>query len=189
MNQRVTSPGTANGRRAWLFFSLLLPALASKVSTQHPSPPIQADSDAPPYPQNDSRPYLRVISTPPLRFEDLLPPPDLSVRPPAGAPPKFPAKEKTGPDVVLPPKPPAAAAAAAASAKANEIHAGSTTAAAPAPPVPSAILPDDVPSQVRAEDFLPYFQYPGAGRRVRGEGQPPAAPSLPASTATYTQGE
>jgi hypothetical protein len=55
--------------------------------------------------------------------------------------------------------------------------------------VPSAILPDDVPSQVHAEDFLPYFQYPGAGRQGRGEGQPPAAPSLPRSTATYTQGE
>jgi hypothetical protein len=184
MNQRVTSPGTATGRRAWLFLSLLLPAFAGKVNTPNAAPLIRADADAPPYPQ-DSRPYLRVINSPPLRFEDPPPPPDLAVRPPAGGPPKLPEteKDKTGPDVVLPKRPPPAmAAAAVAEAKADEIHA-----AAPVVVPPPAILPDDVPSQVRPEDFLPYFQYPGMGRRSRGADAPPANPPLPTSTATYNQ--
>jgi hypothetical protein len=185
MNQRVTSPGTATGRRAWLFLSLLLPAFAGKVNTPNAAPLIRADADAPPYPQ-DSRPYLRVINSPPLRFEDLPPPPDLAVRPPASGPPKLPEtekdKDKTGPDVVLPKRvSPAKAAAAAAEAKANEIHV-----AAPVVIPPPAILPDDVPSQVRPEDFLPYFQYPGMGRRARSDA-PAANPPPPASTATYNQ--
>src|SRR5271170_2003210 len=98
MNQRVTSPGTAKGRRAWLFLSLLLPAVASKVSTQNSSAPIRADSEAPPYSRQNSRPYLRVVAAPALRFEDLPPPPDLSVHPPAGAPPKVPEKDMASPD-------------------------------------------------------------------------------------------
>ena len=48
---------------------------------------------------------------------------------------------------------------------------------APAKPTSAPIIPDDVRPAVRAEDFLPYFQIPGA-----------AAPApLPPSTATYTQ--
>jgi hypothetical protein len=83
-------------------------------------------------------------------------------------------------DVVLPkvvPKPVVIAATKAAAAP-----------AAPAGPPPPAILPDDVPAQVRPEDFLPYFQYPGAAPRGRGAEAPPAPP-LPVSTATYIQSE
>jgi hypothetical protein len=187
MNQRVTSPGTAKGRRAWLFLSLLLPAVASKVSTQNSPTPIRADSEVPPYSRQGSRPYLRVVAAPFLRFEDLPPPPDLSVHPPAGAPPKVPEKDKSSPDVVLPKPVPRNAESAS---RPNEIRTASAAAAAPpapAAPTPPPILPDDVPIQVRPEDFLPYFQYPGMSRRVRGEGPAPAAPSLPASSATYEQ--
>ena len=44
--------------------------------------------------------------------------------------------------------------------------------AQPSKPAPAAILPDDTRPVIRAEDFLPYFQVPGA---------------LPPSSATYTQ--
>jgi hypothetical protein len=156
----------------------MLPAFASKMNQPDYSSPVRADSDTPPYPQN-SRPYLRVISTPGLRFEDLPPPPDLSVRPPAGGPPKLP-ETKAGTSTVDagPPKP--APNKPAAPAKAPDNH--------PAPTVatPPPILPDDAPSQVRAEDFLPYFQYPGASRRTRGADASNSIPTPP-STATYNQ--
>ena len=100
---------------------------------------------------------------------------------PAGrsAPPKLPEKVvKTDDQDIIVPKP--APAAPAAATKVIESH--------PAPAAPPApILPDDVPAQVRPEDFLPYFQYPGAGPRGRAE--TPPAPPLPRSTATYTQSQ
>jgi hypothetical protein len=63
------------------------------------------------------------------------------------------------------------------------------------PKPPAAILPDDTRPAVRPEDFLPFFQVPGAAKSA-GEVNvimpanalttPPAAP-LPRSSATYTQ--
>lgn len=66
--------------------------------------------------------------------------------------------------------------------------------AVPARPTPPAILPDDTRPQVRAEDFLPFFQIPGASRRP-GEANliiplspgTPAPTPLPPSSATYSQ--
>jgi hypothetical protein len=189
MNQRVKSPATAKGRRAWIFLSLLLPAFASKVSTQNSMSPL-LDTN-PHYPPN-THPYLHVVMPAALRFEDAEPPPDLVARPPAGAPPKPHEKDNAKPDVVLP-KPAATAAPAPAPvpAKANEVPAPVTAApATPAVQTPPPILPDDVPTQVRPEDFLPYFQYPGSARRGRGDAPPPpASPPLPVSTATYTEGQ
>jgi hypothetical protein len=196
MNFRATPPATAKGRKAWLFVSILLPALASKVNTQR--------GVLPPPPDDESRPYLQVIGPTPLRFEETLPPPDLTVRPPAGAPPK--PEATAGPDVV-PSKPAAsagtpqqrAAAAAAAVAAAKNPAAtrtastsvsagpGATADAAPPPPPPAPIIPDDVPAAVHPEDFLPYFQYPGSAPRADGVRQPPAPAPLPPSSATYTQ--
>jgi hypothetical protein len=51
---------------------------------------------------------------------------------------------------------------------------------APAKPLPAPLLRDDARPQIRAEDFIPFFQVPG---------KRPAAPTtaLPASSATYTQ--
>jgi len=59
---------------------------------------------------------------------------------------------------------------------------------------PLAILPDELHPQVRPEDFLPFFQIPGA---ATGPGDvtlvvpvprnPPAPPTQPTSSATYTQ--
>ncbi len=193
MKHSLRTRKTAKGHGAWLFLTLLLPAFASKVGSQNSLSPIQVDSDKAPYPQR-SRPYLRVIAATPLRFDDPAPPPDLSARPPAGGPPKLPEKDDAKPDVVLPK--PAPAAQSAGQTLTIESHVGvapapSTPAAAPAAPSSLPILPDDAHSQVRAEDFLPYFQYPGTARLgPNGEGSPSSsAPPLPASSATYTEGD
>jgi hypothetical protein len=181
MNHRVSPPGTAKGRRAWLFLSILLPALASKVSTQTTSSPNPLGEGYPAGTAGGSRPYLAAIGPPSLRFEDVLPPPDLATCRPAGAPPKLPEKEKAADKDVILPKPTRAASVAAA--KASPAVPAPASAAAPTPP---GILPDDAPAQVRPEDFLPYFQYPGAAPRGRSAEAPPSPP-LPVSTATYTQ--
>ena len=55
-------------------------------------------------------------------------------------------------------------------AKPEKVNAPQGTAAllVPAKPVPPAILPDDTRPHVRAEDFLPFFQIPGAAPAVWG---------------------
>jgi hypothetical protein len=182
---------TAKGHGAWIFLTLLLPSFASKVGSQNSLPAIQVDSDKAPYPQH-SRPYLRVVAAPPLRFDDPEPPPDLSARPPAGGPPKLPEKGEAKPDVILPKPAPAAQSAGSTltiESRVAAAPAAPTAAAAPAAPSSLPILPDDVHPPVRAEDFLPYFQYPGGRSGRTGDGtSPPAAASLPPSTATYTEG-
>ena len=50
----------------------------------------------------------------------------------------------------------------------------------PANKAPPAILPDDTRPVIKAEDFLPFFQVPGAGASGPTAGLPP-------SSATYTQ--
>jgi hypothetical protein len=187
MNYRVSTPATAKGRRAWLFLSLLLPALASKVTTPNATVPSQSGDGR----NSKSLPYLRFIGPPPLRFQDALPPPDLSVRPPPGAPPKLEEKAaryqqaenadaaKSAPVVAATTEPAPVLKPVAVSEQAD----GPAPAPSAAPVQP--ILPDDVQSKVKPEDFLPFFQYPGAG-----SGEPPVPPApgtLPPSTATYKQ--
>jgi hypothetical protein len=61
--------------------------------------------------------------------------------------------------------------------------------AAPDKPAP-AILPDDTKPQVHAEDFLPYFQFPGAHANPNDVTVAPAPPVpglQPPSSATYRQ--
>jgi hypothetical protein len=142
----------------------------------------------------DSPPYLPIIGAPALRFQHPAPPPDLVTHPVAAAPP-------------IPKLSPTEVAVAQNNAEAVAVPAPDPDAPTPdAPPaqpiVPSPepkrairpILPDDTRAPIRAEDFLPYFQIPGA---ARGPGEvsvilPAAisnapAPSLPPSSATYTQ--
>ncbi len=143
-------------------------------------------------------PYLAFVGAPALRFQKATPPPDVVPRPPAGAPP-VPPLTPTESAVAL------ANAAAAQSAKAGMRPPDETRAIdtkpepKPAPPPgskpPAAILPDDTRPAVRPEDFLPYFQVPGAAKTA-GEVNvimpanafttPPSAP-IPPSSATYTQ--
>jgi hypothetical protein len=59
---------------------------------------------------------------------------------------------------------------------------------------PPPILPDDTRPKVRAEDFLPFFQFPGSAS-ANGDvtvvapvpSSAPTAAPLPASSATYRQ--
>ncbi|MDB6093953.1 MAG: hypothetical protein JWM32_1515 [Verrucomicrobia bacterium] len=140
--------------------------------------------------------YLQALGAPPLRFAELPPPPDLAARPPAAAPPQ-PAMTRTESSVAM---------ANAAAAQSTLLHgpAPAPTAesrietsaggSSPDQPTPSAILPDETRPQVRAEDFLPYFQIPASGGQPgdvtlivpvpRNASSPPA---LPASSATYIQ--
>jgi len=145
-----------------------------------------------------SRAYLRFIGPPQLRFQDALPPPDLSVRPPAGGPPKLRAVNSNsdgGTPEVAPPKPaPPTAPAATMVARKEEVHPNPTSAPPPPPPPPPAILSDDVASKVRPEDFLPYFQFPGAeapSNDVNAANQAQSAQAapktIPRSSATYQE--
>jgi hypothetical protein len=156
----------------------MLPALASKVSTQATSLPAPFGDGPPPLvPEQGARPYLAFVGPPPLRFEELLPPPDLSTHPAAGAPPKVSEQEAKA-------KATSAKPVLVASAPAHPVADKTAPAGPKPPPPPAAILPDDVPSQVHPEDFLPYFQVPGSS----AANQPPAPPAnLPPSRATYTQ--
>jgi hypothetical protein len=136
-----------------------------------------------------TRPYLASMAGPALRFAEALPPPDLSVRPPAGAPPILPSLDST-PDPVVEPVP--AAIPTTSTPVPNEL--ANRSPAKAANPPPARIIPDDTRPAVRPEDFLPFFIFPG---NAQGAGNPtlvlpggltPAAPgTLPLSTATYRQ--
>lgn len=134
-----------------------------------------------------SRPYLAAIDPPGLRFAEALPPPDLSVHPPAGAPPHPPAASEPVVAVALPPSAPNPA----------PVVSGPPPAARPAPAAattPPPILPDETRAKVRPEDFLPFFQFPGNANQADGVTvavpatlTPPAPGNQPPSSATYRQ--
>lgn len=180
MNQSAKPPRAAGARWAGVRLALsLLPVVAISAPSVAPEPTMPS-----------SRPYLTTVDSPALRFSEAIPPPDLTVRPAAGAPPQ-PVEEHSAPliepatgDVtVLPPAPkPAEAVVPTEPAK-----------VVPGKP-PAEILPDDTRPKVRAEDFLPFFQFPGSGS-ANGDvtvvapvpSSAPSAAPLPASSATYRQ--
>jgi len=167
----------------WAGVRLVL-TLLPVVATSAPSVAPELSSDA------MSRPYLATIGSPALRFGEAIPPPDLTVRPSAGAPPQ-PTEEHTAvtPDNVKQDVP------VIAPAPSTAVEIGTPDPSRPAPPAktPAAILPDDTRTKVRAEDFLPFFQFPGttpANGDVTVVAPVPTAPTaapLPASSATYRQ--
>ena len=140
-----------------------------------------------PKPANRSRPYLVVAGPPALRFQDaLVPQPDVSTRPPAGAPPHPMARP--------------AFSAVRVEPRQEEVPSATAATSQPLPPKPAPapeqgttaapILPDEARSKIRPEDFLPYFQFPGAGSNpedVSSVPTPPEPGKLPPSTATYRQ--
>lgn len=146
--------------------------------------------------QPDSPPYLPIVGAPALRFQRPVPPPDLVTHPVAAAPPI----PKLTPTEVAVAQNNAEAAAIAAAEPSVPAPKDASAEAKPAAPSPEPkrvirpILPDDTRAPIRAEDFLPYFQIPGA---AKGPGEVsvimPAnvsnapAPVLPPSSATYTQ--
>jgi hypothetical protein len=198
MNHREQTHLRAGVRRALHSLTLLLlPIVAPKAlsaftpNRARPDQPKESGSDqAPP-------PYLPVLGSPALRFQAAPPPPDLTSRPAAAAPP-LPALSPTENTVAQANLAAAHPIASATPGKTPEPPPESAKVApvpgTPAKPAPPPILPDDSAPSVRPEDFLPYFQVPGAGRSPAGvnvimPGVPGASGSLPVppSSATYTQ--
>lgn len=153
----------------------------------------------------DPIPYLTILGGPALRFQEATPPPDLTVRPPASAPP-IPASSEIEAAVgvanvaAILPAPPSATSpddpTAPASPKAGANPLTPSSAIPGKTPLP--ILPDTVRPSVRPEDFLPYFQVPGAVRQnpnatviVPATGlsleAPAAGVTIPPSSASYNQ--
>jgi len=183
MNSRVTASPLSGRRRAWLGLTLLLPAVATEVAPT----------------TGASLPYLRYIGPPPLRFQVARPPPEITVRPLAAAgPPKSSEKASStlNPSAPLPSKATAGSASLAGSAVSVGKSTGTVTVAGksldrPVKPVgPDPLLPDDAGPKVRPEDFLPFFQFPGARNAEPKTAAAPAPPSpgvQPPSSATYQQ--
>lgn len=180
MNFRAHPPRLAGARWATVRLVLgLLPAVATSAPSMAPEIAGPAAS----------RPYLTVAGAAPLRFEEPSspPPPDHMLRPAASAPPQPAAP-------VAPPEP-----EPTKDSKSNPASTSTTPDAAPpdtAQPTPKekipppAILPDDTRPRVRAEDFLPFFQFPGSATNpndVTLAPTPPAPGRQPPSSATYRQ--
>jgi len=141
-----------------------------------------------------SRPYLKISALViPLRFNSPPPPPpDLTSKPSAGAPPQE-------IETTLADNPGVTAAVSTSAAPVAAPEAPATTnptqtpgSTEPGAPVPSAILPDDTRVNTRAEDFLPFFQFPTSNGDVTVV-VPATAPratapgQMPLSSATYQQ--
>ena len=191
MNRRAQSPSLATPRRAWFCLTLLLPALATEVA-QSNAPPVREDADAYPFiPDEEMRPYLPAVGAPQLRFLEAIPPPDVSARPPPGAPPS--SAEKTRQEIQRSPSTIAPASPAAPVVAARREEKQTESAAVPARPAaqPPAILPDDAGRKVRPEDFLPFFPASGPGVTANDMNfippSPPGPGRQPPSTATYRQ--
>jgi hypothetical protein len=165
----------------WLYLALLLPSLAGEVA-QYPAADGQSERTS--SRKGHSTPYLLAIGPPELRFEEAPPSPAWADPATAALPPKTATAEPTAKhsDVVI-----SNQTSAAASAVSAPLATGKTdpNLAAPPGPPPATILPDDVTPKVRPEDFLPYFQFPGAGQN-----EPNTAPTprpIPSSSATYQE--
>lgn len=137
-------------------------------------------------------PYLSVNGAPPLRF--MAAPAPAKTTTPASVSSETPEGTVAS---ALPAGTPVASHSVTSPALAEALSRGESTApkepAAVAKPA-APILPDDARPIVRPEDFLPYFQVPGSARNagdvtlfVPAVPATPAASSLPASSATYTQ--
>ena len=158
----------------------LLPCLAVATPLRMPDPrsPIR------------SRPYLAVLGSTPLRIQEAVLPPDTNSHPPAGAPPELvtaslptthasPAEAHT----------PAEESSSVVTPPAQESTLSPTLGEKPTKPARS-ILPDDTRPKVKAEDFLPFFQPPGANPNPNDVTVAPIAPApgvQPPSSATYRQ--
>ncbi len=181
MNQSAQPPRAAGVRWAGVRLALsLLPAVAISGQSVAPEPSSHSIT----------RPYLAAVGAPALRFGEAVPPPDLSVRPAAGAPPQ-PIEEHGAP--LIEPIRGDVTAMPPTSVAPEAISSPEPIRSTPSKP-PPAILPDDTRPKVRAEDFLPFFQFPGsasANGDVTVVAPVPSSAStaapLPASSATYRQ--
>jgi Predicted membrane protein len=199
MNQREpTSAPIGAGQALPCLALLLLPLLTAARAWARPALSAPSASSA--------KPYLVALGSPPLRFEEPAPPPDLVSRPPAAAPPQ-PAADP------LPATPDESEPARTTDTSPPPDEPANTRSAEPVPetippgddPVSDSTLPDDEPVPPRApqpilrddlrphtrpEDFLPFFQIPAPGGDATVIVPTPRTPSgtpLPPSSATYIQ--
>lgn len=107
--------------------------------------------------QRNNRTYLALVGPAALRFAEA--PPELPPEPPTPVPvpPKQPSVAENGPDVI----PAIPSDTAVKPATDNPEKTGPLT-PDPKAPKPVSILPDDTKREIRAEDVLPFFQFPGA---------------------------
>lgn len=108
--------------------------------------------------QRNNRTYLAMVGPAALRFAEATP--ELPPEPPPPAPvptSKQPITTETGPDTIP-------AIPADTAIKPTTENLGKTEPFTPDPkePKPVSILPDDTRHEIRAEDVLPFFQFPGA---------------------------
>ncbi len=130
-------------------------------------------------------PYLAVVLSPALTFQAATPAVDPTLRLAAGAPPRPAgaiediAAENQDAAVAAAPVLPAPSTPPDSVAQTEPAAIEGSKPASKLPPV--AILHDDMLPEVRPEDVLPYFQFPGSSLSA-----PQPAP-IPASSATYRQ--
>lgn len=136
------------------------------------------------------RGYLSTVGAPALRFEEPAPLP--------AAPPSSEPSSGTPSPVALAPAHSTEPASAPAVPAGNENLTASETKpernAGPKTKTSPLIIPDDTRPAVHPEDFLPFFQFPSAGKEagtlnviVPVPHEPSAGAPLPPSSATYTQ--
>jgi hypothetical protein len=186
MNHRASPQPRVGTRRAWhCLVLLLLPALSPSGALALPRRLVVMTSATP---VADPTPYLPALGAPALRFEERPAPPAVAPRstapvvgPVAGTLSPFP---YTAPSI----------ASAVSTAGDTSVAGAKTEPMAPPPKTAAPILADDARPVVRPEDFIPYFQLPGSARQagdvtllVPVPKAPPAAGTLPPSSATYTQ--
>ncbi len=196
MNQREpTSAPFGAGQALPCLALLLLTLLAGVRGWSRPT--------LPPRTASHIQPYLVALGAPPLRFDELTPPPDLVTRPPAGAPPQpvevadvaNPLTNTTAApavptaDVMAPPV--AASNVPVVPGPVVEPAAVDSEPAVAPTRTPPPIIPDELRPQARPEDFLPFFQIPSPAGDATVIVPVPRAPAtaapLPPSSATYTQ--
>jgi hypothetical protein len=173
---------------------LVLPVLASEASPRSRLKELRLPASAP---ATGAPSYLPVVGPPPLRFAQVPPPPDLSTRPPSAAPPlpavaaEIAATNAASAKSAAPAPP--GVTAAPPPCEASEGSRGTTPAAPKPPPAkePDVLIPDDTKREIRPEEILPFFQFPGSGNTttiVLPAVPSDAAPTrLPVSSAVYHQ--
>ncbi len=130
-------------------------------------------------------PYLAVVLPPALTFQSATPPIDPALRLAAGAPPRPGgaiediAAENHDAAVAMAPTLQSRPAPTGNPAQPEPAMSESSNPSKKLPPV--AILHDDMLREVRPEDVLPYFQFPGSALSA------PLPAPIPASSATYRQ--
>jgi hypothetical protein len=188
MNFRANKPSMVRLRKVWYYCCFgFVPALAGKTIERYyaeagkQSAPIELEQLGP------SHPYLMVVGSPPLRFQE--PPLPLgSMDPTPVAPPPNPAtvpKPASAKASGSPPPPPAKPSVTGGP-KPNSASGDAVTSAGPPighDQVLPSIIPDEMRPRVRPEEFLPFFQLPGSGQQDGPAHEAP--PALPPSSATY----